>query len=175
MRLKHLESALSGIQRDFPNPDVTLEQYPSSPELAAAVVWTALERGDVGNGQTVLDLGCGTGMLAAAAACVDSDHVYAVDCDESALLIAQQNLEELELEQHVSFILAKVKSPGGKGKERRKTTKKNKGRTNNTRSSTQEVRDRIMSDGADDGIPLTSKCVDTGECFRVVSNCDRFF
>ena len=63
MRQKHLESALSSVRREFPNPDVTLEQYPTSPQLTAAVVWTALERDDVGPGRSVLDLGCGTAML----------------------------------------------------------------------------------------------------------------
>jgi len=42
---------------------VTLEQYPTSPELTAAVVLSALERDDVGVGRSVCDLGCGTAML----------------------------------------------------------------------------------------------------------------
>jgi predicted RNA methylase len=45
---------------------VALEQYPTSPHLAASVILQALEREDVGPGRTVLDLGCGTGMLALA-------------------------------------------------------------------------------------------------------------
>jgi hypothetical protein len=43
---------------------ITLEQYPTSPQLTAAVILSALERGDVGPGRLVIDLGCGTGMLA---------------------------------------------------------------------------------------------------------------
>jgi hypothetical protein len=43
-----------------------LEQYATSPHLAASTILCALEREDVGPGRTVLDLGCGTGMLAVA-------------------------------------------------------------------------------------------------------------
>ena len=69
MRLKHLEASLSCLQREFPDPKVELEQYPTSPELAACVVDAAANRGDIGGeGQSVLDLGCGTGMLTVAAA-----------------------------------------------------------------------------------------------------------
>lgn len=63
MRQKHLESALSSVQREFPNPDVSLEQYPTSPQLTAAVILAALERDDVGPGRSTCDLGCGTAML----------------------------------------------------------------------------------------------------------------
>jgi predicted RNA methylase len=45
---------------------VALEQYPTSPHLTAAVILAALERDDVGPGRTVVDLGCGTGMLSIA-------------------------------------------------------------------------------------------------------------
>ena len=182
MRLKHLESALSAVQREFPDPDVSLEQYPSSPELAAAVIWTAFERGDVGEGRTVLDLGCGTGMLTAAAAFVGSDHVLALDCDESALQIARENMLELEFLDQVSFLLAQVKpvqgssmakdkkrnnmnnNNGGKGRKGPRstaTTRKPTATRTNSRSSTPDVREQILSDGDQDGIPLPSACVDT--------------
>ncbi|KAL7569070.1 hypothetical protein ACA910_016913 [Epithemia clementina (nom. ined.)] len=181
MRLKHLESALSTIQREFPNPNVRLEQYPTSPELAAAVVWTAFERGDVGHGRTVLDLGCGTGMLTAAAALVESDHVFALDCDESALHIARQNIEELEMLHQVSFLLAQVKGVAGmqtlgddkrrskaaggggnhKGSRGSGNRKGRGGRPTEARSSTQEVREQILTDADQDGIPIRSGFVDT--------------
>jgi len=155
MRLKHLESALSSLQREFPHPDVTLEQYPSSPQLAASVVWTAYERGDVGPSRTVLDLGAGTGLLTAAALVLESDFVWAVDCDEEALRVAMDNVrllfdndddddddEEKDaiLKAPVSFVLAKVKSvnnnnnnnsnqpaKGSKGKKHHKHAKGGRG------------------------------------------------
>jgi len=136
MKRKHLEAALCSIRREFPHPDVSLEQYPTSPELAASVVLFALEQrqrrdddgggggggngvGDVGPGTTVLDLGCGTGMLGIACALVDTDHVVCVDCDPDALQVAFENvigddgLEELR--GRLSFVLDHV-NVGGSGK-----------------------------------------------------------
>jgi predicted RNA methylase len=90
---------------------VTLEQYPTSPQLAAAVVLTAKEQyGDIGPGLTVLDLGCGTGILAIAAALLEADHVWAVDCDEAALQVAVSNVQEMELGDSIDFIQVQVKA-----------------------------------------------------------------
>lgn len=65
MRLKQLESALSCVEEpEFSSPDVTLEQYATSPHLTAQVISMALEKfGDLGPCRTVMDLGCGTAML----------------------------------------------------------------------------------------------------------------
>lgn len=68
----------------------------------------ALRNGDVGPGRTVLDLGCGTGMLALGAALVGSDLVFGVDIDGEALTVAQSNVEELELQHIIQLIQAKV-------------------------------------------------------------------
>jgi predicted RNA methylase len=65
MRLKQLESSLSNVKEpQFNSPNVTLEQYATSPYLTAQVISLALEKyGDLGPSRTVLDLGCGTAML----------------------------------------------------------------------------------------------------------------
>jgi predicted RNA methylase len=87
-----------------------LEQYPTSPQLAAAVVLTAKEQyGDIGPGLTVLDLGCGTGILAIAAALLESDHVIAIDCDTAALQVAASNVQEMQLDDVIDFIRVQVK------------------------------------------------------------------
>ena len=87
MKLKQLESALSILNISFPNPQIKLEQYPTSAHLAAAVALTAHEKGDlfwrrckriksedgeckVASGCRICDLGCGTGMLSLAFALV---------------------------------------------------------------------------------------------------------
>eukprot|EP00536_Pseudo-nitzschia_multiseries_P016361 jgi/Psemu1/221087/e_gw1.1087.6.1 len=101
MRLKHLEASLSCLQREFPDPKVELEQYPTSPQLAAHVLDYAVNRGDLGSpGQSCLDLGCGTGMLTVAAAFVveEDEYVVGVDCDDDALAIAKENVEHVDLE-----------------------------------------------------------------------------
>lgn len=185
MKLKHLESALSSLQRDFPNPNIQLEQYPCSPAIAAAVVLMAMEDGHVGPGRQVLDLGCGTGMLTAAAVYCEADHIWAVDCDETALAVARENVQEvlevLDDEEHdpVSFLLAKVKSvptaatattdKKKQGEQNHHHKGKHKGGrgargSNNTRAaaaSTQDMRDEILNDGGHDGIPLPDNIVDT--------------
>lgn len=50
--MKHLESALSSLQREFPSPNIALEQYPTSAHLAARVIALAAENGDLGSGMT---------------------------------------------------------------------------------------------------------------------------
>jgi predicted RNA methylase len=98
---------------------VTLEQYPTSPQLAAAVALTAKEKyGDIGQGLSVLDLGCGTGILAIAAALLEADHVWALDCDAAALQVAASNVQEMgELldDSIVDFIQVQVKGLVGGG------------------------------------------------------------
>lgn len=180
MKLKHLESALSSVPTPvFPSPKVQLEQYPTSAHLTASVLLTALKHGDVGPGLSVLDLGCGTGMLGIGSALVGCDHVLAIDCDEDALKIAEHNVEEMELDEQVNFLLAKVNGGfgrpgvtgprsnkgsirGGGGNRHRGGTGKSGGRSGcppgdeHKKSSTVT----LITNG-DDGIPLRNKCVDT--------------
>ena len=104
MKQKHLESCLSSLpHRIFASPKIELEQYPTSVELTSSSVLTALAQGDAGPGITVLDLGCGTGMLGLGFALVECDLVYLVDCDADALDMARENVTMLEDEGLVSF------------------------------------------------------------------------
>ena len=131
IKLKHLESALSQVDTfdpeladysDFPHVVVycaqmdrsaVLEQYPSTPHLAACMVHTAEERFEdiegthcphshpahptsTTAGKTVADLGCGTCMLSIAAAIVGAGSVLGVDIDPNALEIAAANVEGFE-------------------------------------------------------------------------------
>ena len=76
MKQKHLESCLSSLpNRIFTEPKIQLEQYPTSVNLAASIILSALERGDAGPGSTCLDLGCGTGILGLGFALVQCDMV----------------------------------------------------------------------------------------------------
>ena len=78
MKLKHLESILSSLpNKTFVEPKITLEQYPTSAQLTASIILTALDRGDAGPGTSILDLGTGTGMLGLGMALVQSDMVSA--------------------------------------------------------------------------------------------------
>jgi len=48
MKLKQLESILSTVNYKFETPRIELEQYPTSPHLAASVCLAAYGRGDLG-------------------------------------------------------------------------------------------------------------------------------
>jgi len=48
---------------------------PTSPQLTASIILTALDKGDAGPGTSILDLGTGTGMLGLGMALVQSDMV----------------------------------------------------------------------------------------------------
>jgi putative methylase len=74
----------------FEAPRAPLEQYHTPPELAAHIVHLADLQGDVAD-RTVLDLGCGTGMLALGAALRGPDRVVGVDVDPAPLSTAVEN------------------------------------------------------------------------------------
>lgn len=174
MRVKHLEAALSSLQRDFPSPKVELEQYPTSAHLVAHVVQLAVDRGDLGAGTTCLDLGCGTGMLAIGAAFV-SDVVLAVDCDGEALQVARSNAGRVDLTETIHWVQARVRtrrddspslsspsSSSTRGKQNKRTGNAG-GRGGRNRRPHQEAastRAILILDGRD-GIPLPDNCVDT--------------
>lgn len=62
MRLKELEAALQPLQ-GFDQPKPLLEQYVTSAHLASQMLFSALSYGDIED-CSVLDLGCGCGILA---------------------------------------------------------------------------------------------------------------
>lgn len=185
MRLKHLEASLSSLQRDFPSPKVELEQYPTSPHLAACVVQLAMDHDDLGPGRTCLDLGCGTGMLLVAAATVETDFVLGVDCDKEAMEVANANVEAVELEDSVGFLQAKVQtnrqaasfntreeglssnakpSSNNNFKGKRAGTGRGRGRGGRMGrgrgSQPAQLTKAILIHGREDGIPLQDNCVE---------------
>lgn len=107
MRLKELESHLSSLNCAFPSPNIALEQYPTSAHIASRILFTAHSTFDDLEGKDVLDLGCGTGILSVGAGLLDADLVLGLDCDPSAITIAQNHAEEQEL-LTVDFALCKI-------------------------------------------------------------------
>jgi predicted RNA methylase len=117
-------------------------------------------------------------MLALGCALVDCDLVLGVDCDEAALELAVENVNDMEMDDKISFILAKVKtgaagktpsfhankrgnSRGGRGRGAQGGGRQ-MGRGGSKPTVVAEPIELILSD--DDGIPLRSKCVDTVLC-----------
>jgi rRNA N6-adenosine-methyltransferase METTL5 len=106
MRLRELESALGQVSA-FRAPVAELEQYPTSPHLAARMLHVAASNGDIG-GRAVLDLGCGGGILAIGAALLGAPHVVGVDVDEAALHVAAENAEEMDAGGVLDLVRADV-------------------------------------------------------------------
>ena len=94
-----------GVVTGFENPRVTLEQYPTPPDLAAHVVHLADLHGDI-DGRTVVDLGTGTGMLALAAALRGPARVFAIELDRAALTTATANERRVAASAPVHWVQA---------------------------------------------------------------------
>jgi len=92
---RHLEMALQDIP-GHPDPDPDREQYLTPADIAADLVWNATAQGDV-SGLKVADLGCGTGILALAAALLGASEVVGVDVDEKVIQVALEQAERLQV------------------------------------------------------------------------------
>jgi len=87
----------------FEDPRAPLEQYHTPPDLAAHIVHVADLRGDI-EGETVLDMGCGTGMLALGAALRGPDRVVGLDVDPAPLSTAQENERRVGAMTEVAWV-----------------------------------------------------------------------
>ena len=87
----------------FEDPRAPLEQYHTPPDLAAHIVHVADLRGDI-EGRTVLDLGCGTGMLALGAALRGPERVVGLDIDPAPLSTARENERRVGAMTEVAWV-----------------------------------------------------------------------
>jgi len=104
MKLKHLEMVLQRCE-GFERPRASWEQYQTPSPLASRLLFDAFSHGDIG-GKTVVDLGCGTGILAIGAMLLGARSVVAVDIDPSAIRVAEKNAGIAHTD--VSFIVADI-------------------------------------------------------------------
>ncbi|MCC7551202.1 MAG: METTL5 family protein [Methanobacterium sp.] len=103
---RHLEMALQQIP-SHPHPDPDLEQYHTPAGIAADVIWNASNYGDI-DGMKVVDLGCGTGILALGAALMGAVEVVGVDVDVDALRVAESEAERLDVAHNSRFLQVDV-------------------------------------------------------------------
>ncbi|PWA31447.1 hypothetical protein CCH79_00002751 [Gambusia affinis] len=96
MKLKELESCLQQVDT-FEEPKILLEQYPTSPHIAACMLYTIHNTFDDIEGKLVADFGCGCGVLSIGAAMLDAGLCVGFEIDEDALEIFRKNAEEFEL------------------------------------------------------------------------------
>eukprot|EP00299_Pterocystis_sp_00344_P011123 c5134_g1_i1.p1 GENE.c5134_g1_i1~~c5134_g1_i1.p1 ORF type:complete len:227 (-),score=43.40 c5134_g1_i1:373-1053(-) len=112
MKLNQLEQHLQGVA-SFDKPKVQFEQYPTQAHLASRIIYTAAQSFDDIEGKTVLDLGCGCGMLSIASVMMGAEHVIGADIDEDALAIAASNLEEFEMQEIVDLVQVDIGEQDG--------------------------------------------------------------
>lgn len=96
-----------------PNPQVELEQYSTPAVIAADLLWNAKQLGDV-VGRNIVDLGCGTGILAIGAALLGAREVVGIDVDPVAVEVAQKQAYKKKVEDRTWFISGDVKHFRGK-------------------------------------------------------------
>lgn len=121
MKLKQLIQIIEQLN-SFENPLVILEQYNTPPYIAANMILQASEYGDI-EGKTVLDLGCGPGILGITSSLLNCCYVVGIDIDRSVLIRALDNCQIAGVENNnIEFIQADVfdilnssKNPSHKG------------------------------------------------------------
>lgn len=109
MRSTALARRLAGLE-GFGRPEARREQVATPPGAASLLLDRAVALGDV-VGRHVVDLGCGTGVLAIGAALVGAARVTGVDADPTALEVARRNAERVGVE--LELVQAEVASYRG--------------------------------------------------------------
>ncbi len=104
IELEHIEAPIYS--------KVELEQYRTPPPLAAKLVYFAWKMGDIEN-KTVVDLGCGTGILGIASAIMGATKVICVDIDRSMLALAMKNARKMRVLCKMEFIQADIREKLG--------------------------------------------------------------
>ncbi len=106
-KVKNLESDLQSLEV-FDNPKLHLEQYHTPPRIAAEMLH-AIDLDIDLSGKTVLDLGCGCGILGLGCVNCGAAKVLGIDIDEAALIVAEQNREVVGLtSKNIQFLQCDV-------------------------------------------------------------------
>jgi putative methylase len=103
IRKLDLERFIAGVKVN-PAPKVNLEQYTTSEQIAATMLYIAAYTNNDIIGKNVLDLGCGTGRLGLGAAFLGAQNVLGVDIDKSALKVAIENSQATGLTANTQWI-----------------------------------------------------------------------
>jgi len=97
MKLKELECHLQEVD-EFEKPKILLEQYPTRPHIAACMIHTMASTFDDVEDRSILDLGCGSGVLTIGCVMLGAATVLGLDLDPDALDTCQQNLEAFDID-----------------------------------------------------------------------------
>lgn len=105
MKKKELEIYLQKTPY-FEKPKISLEQYITSADIAADIIFIAFQMGDIKN-KIVLDLGCGTGIFSVGAYITGAKKVIGIDIDKDAIKIAKRFADENKLK--IDFIVKDIR------------------------------------------------------------------
>ena len=109
IRKLDIERFLSTVKSQ-PTPKAHLEQYTTSEQIAANMLYmAAYSNGDI-VGKSVLDLGCGTGRLALGACFLGANEVVGVDVDSLAIETAHENSRNVGILDCVQWVNADIGS-----------------------------------------------------------------
>ncbi|NPA23581.1 MAG: methyltransferase domain-containing protein [Crenarchaeota archaeon] len=111
---RELEIILENV-KPFSRPKINLEQYVTDCSIVAELVWLSYIRGEIRN-STVLDLGCGTGRFAIAAALLGARSVICLDIDKDAIIDSKMNIRSLNVDYIVDTVVADVRYLPFRGK-----------------------------------------------------------
>lgn len=92
-----------GVVVGFDDPTADLEQYRTPPAVASHLIHLADLNDDL-EGRTVIDLGCGTGMLALGAALRGPARVIGIDLDPAPLETARENRQRVGTTTEVAWL-----------------------------------------------------------------------
>ncbi|NHK30490.1 MAG: methyltransferase [Asgard group archaeon] len=107
IKRKNLEIFLEQVE-EIQQPKLQFEQYFTPPRVAANLLWMAgIENNDIFD-KIVLDMGCGSGILALGAAYLGAREVIGLDIDYDSLLVAKKNSTELDFTNNCYWLCAKA-------------------------------------------------------------------
>jgi putative methylase len=104
VRKKDLAARLAQVPR-HPAPRPEWEQYRTPDAVAADLLWLAAEDGAIRD-RNILDLGCGTGVLAIGAALLGARLAAGVDVDPAAVATAQEAAAALGVRERTWFVVS---------------------------------------------------------------------
>jgi putative methylase len=108
-----LERFLSEITAQ-PNPQARLEQYTTSPAVAATMLYLAAYTNNDIAGKSVLDLGCGTGRLGLGTAFLGAESVVGIDVDRVAIKTASENAAQTGLSGRIQWVNGDINAIAGR-------------------------------------------------------------
>ena len=97
MKKRQLEIALSRLKRS-PSPNIAFETYDLDPKVGSELLFIAEGKyGDISE-KSIVDLGCGTGILAIGAALLGAKNVTGIDINKESVRTARENVRALEID-----------------------------------------------------------------------------